>query len=110
MIWLLTMPTAALGLLRSIGQRAWRVSCQGSSRRNPVKADHRPSNFSYGGIAVATGGEPDSLLLAISGHTDVFSPTWFLPFVAVSLVIEGEWAWNAGLPQFSQPTWSVTPP
>jgi len=35
----------SLGHLSPSAPRLFFVSCQGSSRRNPTKADHRPPNF-----------------------------------------------------------------
>ncbi len=52
--------------------------------------------------------QPLSPRLARSGNSAAFSTAWILPFMMVSLPMVGERAWNADLPQFLLPTWSVT--
>ncbi len=45
------------------------------------------------------------LLIATSGHSTVIPTAWILRSLVVSLLGEGERAWNAGLPPFLPLTW-----
>ena len=51
----------------------------------------------------------DSIIGSENGNADAISTAWILPSLLVSLLIEGERAWNAGLPPFLLLTWSAIP-
>ena len=62
----------------------------------------------YGGKADVPGRTLKSPLIAITRHADAHCKAWILPTLHVSVLGEGDRAWNAGLLPFLPPTWWAT--
>ena len=59
------------------------------------KADIGERMSGFGGKADSPGGTPKSPLIAMSGHPSTIPKAWILRSLVVSLLGEGDRAWNA---------------
>ncbi len=71
-----------------------------SKRTINTTADIQILMSAFGGEADVRGTPPKSPLLANKRHSSTISTAWILRSLVVSLLGEGDRAWNAGLPPF----------